>query len=151
MKDIFDECSLGDLKLKSRIVRTGTWERATENGGFLKSEVFNRYEHMAKSGVGLINSEMFVFDPRDRFAEYCNNVNYKGFVKDYKEINDMEDMKKYAKAEEDLNILMTAVNMTISSFLGAEEYANNANFDENCEDEGSDGCTHNCATCRGCH
>ena len=27
MKDIFDECSLGDLKLKSRIVRTGTWER----------------------------------------------------------------------------------------------------------------------------
>ena len=69
----------------------------------------------------------------------------------YKEINGMEDMKKYAKAEEDLNILMTAVNMTISSFLGAEEYANNANFDEDCEDEGSDGCTHNCATCRGCH
>ena len=69
----------------------------------------------------------------------------------YKEINGMEDMKKYAKAEEDLNILMTAVNMTISSFLGAEEYANNANFDEVCEDEGSDGCTHNCATCRGCH
>ena len=30
MKDIFDECSLGDLKLKSRIVRTGTWERQTE-------------------------------------------------------------------------------------------------------------------------
>ena len=69
----------------------------------------------------------------------------------YKEINGLEDKKKYAKAEEDLNILMTAVNMTISSFLGAEEYANNANFDEDCEDEGSDGCTHNCATCRGCH
>ena len=89
MKDIFDECSLGDLKLKSRIVRTGTWERQTEDGGFLKSEVFDRYEKMAKSGVGLINSEMFVFDPRDRFAEYCNNVNYKGFVKDYKEITDI--------------------------------------------------------------
>lgn len=68
----------------------------------------------------------------------------------YKEINDMADMKKYAKAEEDLNILMTAVNMTISSFLGAEDYANNANF-EDCDDEGTDGCTHNCATCRGCH
>ena len=48
MKDIFDECSLGDLKLKSRIVRTGTWERQTEDGGFLKSEVFDRYEKMAK-------------------------------------------------------------------------------------------------------
>ena len=65
MKDIFDECSLGDLKLKSRIVRTGTWERQTEDGGFLKSEVFDRYEKMAKSGVGLI------------------------FVKDYKEITDI--------------------------------------------------------------
>ena len=30
MKDIFDECSLGDLKLKSRIVRTGLWESQRE-------------------------------------------------------------------------------------------------------------------------
>ncbi len=52
IKDIFDECSLGDLKLKSRIIRTGTWERQTDDGGFLKSEVFDRYEKMAKSGVG---------------------------------------------------------------------------------------------------
>ena len=59
MKDIFDECSLGDLKLKSRIVRTGTWERQTEDGGFLKSEVFDRYEKMAKSLIletGLLNT-----------------------------------------------------------------------------------------------
>ena len=33
--DIFDEVKLGDLKLKSRIVRTGTWETETEEGGFL--------------------------------------------------------------------------------------------------------------------
>ena len=29
----------------------------------------------------------------------------------YKEINDSADMKRYSKAEEDLNILMTAVNI----------------------------------------
>lgn len=70
----------------------------------------------------------------------------------YKEINDIAEMKAYSKAEDDLNILMTAVNMTISSFLGAEEYAANAgSADFDCEDEDSDGCTHNCATCRGCH
>ncbi len=28
-------------------------------------------------------------DPRDRFAEYCNNINFKGFIKDYKEITDI--------------------------------------------------------------
>ena len=28
-------------------------------------------------------------DPRDRFAEYCNNINHKSFIKDYKEITDI--------------------------------------------------------------
>ena len=35
MKDIFDECNFGEFKLKSRIIRTGAWERQTEDGGFL--------------------------------------------------------------------------------------------------------------------
>ncbi len=86
MKDIFDECNFGEFKLKSRIIRTGAWERQTEDGGFLSSEVFERYEKMAKSGVGLILSEMFAFDPKDRFYEYSSNINYRGFIKDYKQI-----------------------------------------------------------------
>ena len=44
MKDIFDECKFGEFNLKSRIIRTGVWERQTE-GGFLTSEVYDRYEH----------------------------------------------------------------------------------------------------------
>lgn len=89
MKDLFDECEFGDLHLNSRIIRTGTWEREIENGGFLETSVFERYEKIASSGVGLINSEMFVMDSRDRFAEYCNNINHKSFIKDYKEITDI--------------------------------------------------------------
>ena len=57
MKNIFEECQLGDLKLKSRIIRTGTWETQTEEGGFLTPEIYNRYENIAKSGVGAIISE----------------------------------------------------------------------------------------------
>ena len=89
MKDLFDECEFGNLHLNSRIIRTGTWEREIENGGFLETSVFERYEKIASSGVGLINSEMFVMDSRDRFAEYCNNINHKSFIKDYKEITDI--------------------------------------------------------------
>ena len=44
MKDIFDECQFGEFKLKSRVIRTGGWERDTEDGGFIKPEVFDRYE-----------------------------------------------------------------------------------------------------------
>lgn len=62
----------------------------------------------------------------------------------YKEITAVPEMKAYSKAEEDLNILMTAVNMTISSYIGAEEYAADSS-----QEEGS--CTHNCSSCKGCH
>ena len=89
MKDIFDESKFGEFNLNSRIIRTGAWERQTEDGGFLSEEVFDRYEKMAKSGVGLILSEMFAFDPKDRFYEYSTNINYRGFIKDYKQITDM--------------------------------------------------------------
>ena len=89
MKDIFDECQLNDLKLNSRIIRTGAWERETEDGGYLTPAVFDRYEKMVSSGVGLILSEMFALDHKDRFFDYSANMNYKGFVKDYKQLTDI--------------------------------------------------------------
>jgi len=89
MKDLFDECQFADFKLNSRIVRTGTWETQSSDGGFLDDEVFTRYEKISKSGVGLIVSEMFALDHRDRFYPYCSNMNYKGFMKDYQEITDI--------------------------------------------------------------
>ena len=89
MKDIFDECQFGNLKLNSRIVRTGTWETETEEGGFLSPAIYDKYEKIAGSGVGLIISEMFVLDYKDRFAPYSANLNYVGFVKDYKMITDI--------------------------------------------------------------
>ena len=89
MKDIFDKCKLGDLNLNSRIVRTGTWETETEEGGFLSPAIYDRYEKIASSGTGLIISEMFVLDYKDRFAPYSANLNYVGFVMDYKMITDI--------------------------------------------------------------
>ena len=79
MKDIFDECHFGDLKLKSRIVRTGTWETETEEGGFLSPAIFDRYE----------KSEIFALDRKDRFAPYSTSLNYRGFIKDYQMITDI--------------------------------------------------------------
>lgn len=66
----------------------------------------------------------------------------------YKQITEHPQMMAYTKAEEDLNLLMNAVNMTISSYIGAEEYTSEAT-DESAD--GSEGCTHNCSTCHGCH
>ena len=68
MKDIFDECKLGDLKLNSRIVRTGTWETETEDGGFLTPAIYDRYEDIASSGTGLIVSEILHWTIRIDFS-----------------------------------------------------------------------------------
>lgn len=89
MKDIFDDVDFADFKLKSRIVRTGTWETETEEGGFLSPAIYDKYERIAGSGTGLIISEMFVLDYKDRFAPYSANLNYVGFVKEYKMITDI--------------------------------------------------------------
>ena len=67
----------------------------------------------------------------------------------YKQITEDPQMKAYSKAEEDLNLLMNAVNMTISSYIGAEEYTSDAGDMD--DEDGEGGCTHNCSTCRGCH
>ena len=89
MKDIFDECQLGDLKINSRIVWTGTWETETEEGGFLTPAIYDRYEKIASSGTGLIVSEIFALDHKDRFFEYSTNMNYRGFIKDYQMVTDI--------------------------------------------------------------
>ena len=86
MKDIFDECRFADFNLKSRIVRTGTWETETEEGGFLTPDIFERYEKIASCGTGLIVSEIFALDHKDRFFPYSSSLNYKGFIKDYKTV-----------------------------------------------------------------
>ena len=89
MKNIFDECQFGDLKLNSRIIRTGTWETETQEGGFLSPAIYDRYEKIASSGTGLIVSEIFAMDRKDRFFPYSANLNSVGFVKDYQMITDI--------------------------------------------------------------
>lgn len=89
MKDLFDKCQFGNFELNSRVLRTGIWETQKEEGGFLSNEVFQKYEDIAKSGVGAIISEMLILDSRDRFNDYSVNINHKNFIKDYREINEI--------------------------------------------------------------
>ena len=70
MKDLFDNVELGNLKLNSRIVRTGLWESQREKTGNFTPEIYDRYENLAASGVGLIISEVYSLYPRDVFSKY---------------------------------------------------------------------------------
>lgn len=89
MKDLFDFCEFGDLKLNSRIVRTGLWESEREKTGNLTPEIYNRYENIAASGVGLIITELYSLYPRDVFSKYTNTVNYTQFVREAQDLTDL--------------------------------------------------------------
>ncbi len=89
MKDMFDYCQFGEFKLNSRIVRTGLWESQREQQGNLTPEIYNRYENIAASGVGLIITEVFSLYPRDAFSKYTQTVNYNRFVREARDLTDM--------------------------------------------------------------
>ena len=54
----------------------------------------------------------------------------------YNQITGLDVYKELEEAQEAVNVLMEAVNNTISAQISGEEPG---------------GCTHNCATCGGCH
>lgn len=89
MKDLFDKCDFGNLNLNSRIVRTGLWESQRETTGNMTPEIYNRYENMAASGVGLIISELYSLYPKDVFSKYSNTVNYTRFVREARDLTDL--------------------------------------------------------------
>lgn len=68
----------------------------------------------------------------------------------YSEITQHPEMKAYTRAEDALNVLMSAINMTITSYISPETLTNDTNSDD-FDEEGGEGCTHDCSTCRGCH
>ncbi|MBE6507861.1 MAG: NADH-dependent flavin oxidoreductase [Methanobrevibacter sp.] len=89
MKDLFDFCKFGEYKLNSRVVRTGLWESEREKTGNFTPEIYNRYENIAASGVGLIITELISLYPRDVFSKYTHTLNFKQFVREARDLTDL--------------------------------------------------------------
>lgn len=80
MKDIFEKTKLGNLNLNSRIIRTGLWQ--TQD----MLDVYNKYETIAESGVGLIITELIAIYPKDKFSEYSFKSSYPQFIIEAKKL-----------------------------------------------------------------
>lgn len=89
MKDLFDNVDFGEFKLNSRIVRTGLWESEREQQGNFTPEIYDRYEDIAASGVGLIITELYSLYPRDSFSKFSATLNYNRFVREAKDLTDL--------------------------------------------------------------
>lgn len=89
MKDLFDYCQFGEFKLNSRVVRTGLWESEREKTGNYTPEIYDRYENIAASGVGLIITELFSLYPKDVFSKYSNTLNYPRFIREAQDLTNL--------------------------------------------------------------
>lgn len=89
MKDIFDKCKLEKLNLNSRIIRTGLWESQDLKNGKLTKEVYDRYELLASSGIGLITTELLSLYPRNKFSDLSHKTYTPNFIADFKKITDI--------------------------------------------------------------
>jgi len=76
MKTIFDKCELGNLTLKSRIIRTGLWESQQND----LNAIYDRYDKIASSGVGLIISELYSIYPKDKFIDHSFRMDSLNFM-----------------------------------------------------------------------
>ena len=75
------------------------------------------------------------YSGENRDEEFINSVNSR-ITAIYEEVIATEVYKKYEEAQNMVNDLMEQVNNAISAAVSGVE---------------PDGCTHNCATCKGCH
>ncbi|MBM4315233.1 MAG: NADH:flavin oxidoreductase [Deltaproteobacteria bacterium] len=54
MRQVFEPCSIGDLKLKSRIIRSATHEAMADRDGTPTEDLFTTYKRLAEGGAGAI-------------------------------------------------------------------------------------------------
>ncbi len=127
-------------------------EVAKKLGELLReSEEFKKYEeardncradHDLEAKINEFKIQKKVYDTeaaRDGHDEDMLSVIKQRLDTLYEEINSTDIMKEFNIAEDNFNILLNAVNMTISSYITEQPYAA----------EGA--CSHDCSKCSGCH
>lgn len=68
MDVLFETCSIGNMELKNRFVRSATWEGMAEEDGTVTDELVALYRDLGKGKIGLVIASYAFVDPRGR----CN-------------------------------------------------------------------------------
>lgn len=86
MKTIFQNVSLGNLKLKNRLIRSATFENGTARRGVIKPLLKTIHETLAIGGIGLNISGMMAINATAPIKSDMVRVDLPNFVEQYTEI-----------------------------------------------------------------
>lgn len=93
MKTLFEKTTLGNLKLKNRLVRSATGENLATAEGHIPKELIDTYVGLAKGGVGMIIVGFTSVAPVDHFREGLMRLHDDALIPEYSVL--AEEIHKY--------------------------------------------------------
>ena len=89
MKSMFDPLVIGSLRAKNSIIRAATAESLAMPTGSPTSELFEKYEELAKGGVGTIITGFMFVTPDGKPAQGALGLYDDSYAQDYKELTSL--------------------------------------------------------------
>ncbi|NCB92820.1 MAG: NADH:flavin oxidoreductase [Clostridia bacterium] len=86
---IFEKTKLGSLCLKNHLVRSATWENKTTEDGHMTDELYDIYEKLAKSEVGLIITGYANILKEEQPNHGMMGIYEDSYIEDYKKLTDI--------------------------------------------------------------
>jgi len=97
LKNLFSSDKIGNVSIKNRLVRSATFTRRAEKGGFVGDELISFYSELAEGGIGLIISGLIAMDPSGSVSPFQMSLYDDSFIPSHKKlvktIHDIADTK----------------------------------------------------------
>lgn len=89
VKTLFDETTLGGIRVKNRLVRSATFEYGADEEGRFNQNIHALYKDLAAGGVGLIISGMVGIDTNSRIAPFMAKAYDNSFTADLQKLTEL--------------------------------------------------------------
>lgn len=97
LKKLFSPEKIGNVQIKNRFIRSATFTRRAEKGGFVGDNLIKFYSELAKGGIGLIITGLIAMDPSGSVSPFQMNLFDDSFIPGQKKlvsvIHDSSDKK----------------------------------------------------------
>ena len=84
MKNLFEKTNINNMEIKNRFIRAATWDEMAEDDGHINNAFIQRYEDLAKGGVGLILTGYAFISKDEKPNPGMSGIYDDSFIEEYK-------------------------------------------------------------------
>ncbi|EHI98400.1 NADPH dehydrogenase [Clostridium sp. DL-VIII] len=89
MKNLFENTTIKNMKLKNRFFKGATWEALADDKGHMTEELYDMYEEFAKGGVGTIITSYTYVTENEKPNPKMLGIYDDSFIEEYKKLTDL--------------------------------------------------------------